>query len=250
MPTDVRVCLAGGEACDLRAACSAADWPTRECLLTPVPAWTSLASVTCCFRCCLLTWQQRLGLSHNEQHWQRQGVDFYTHQGQGGSRPRNAGLPFNVMASDLMLLPRISIGRFGHVVAIESRELDDLNETTPRALLHSARFRVPGTQHANGTLVVLNRWGFTPEVFRRIASVLPPGPVALLYGDDTSWTAADVAEIAGAFPPTRPLVRWLCDQFARARCSRVVSVGAGAAFLEARAGGGRARDGRLERARV
>lgn len=108
---------------------------------------------------------------------------------------------------DLMTIPRFGMGRFAHWLAIESRELNELNESSPRSLLHNSSYRVPGIKRSNGTLVVLNKWGHSPELFRRIGAVLPPGPVALLYGDDTAWIAEDLEPIRRAFPPSRPLVR-------------------------------------------
>ena len=112
------------------------------------------------------------------------------------------------MPLDLMLLPRFSISRFAHFLAIEARDLVGLNASTPRAVLRSSRYYAKGTQLANGTIVVLNGWWHhPPELFHRISAVLPPGPVALLYGDDNSWRASQIRPMHEAFLRTRPLVR-------------------------------------------
>jgi len=206
-------CLAGRGSCDPNANCTGRGGlpaPPRVCLKTPIPAWGPAASynrIACCFRCCLLTWIRKLGLDANERHWRLRGVDHFVSQGYGGRRREDAPPPAVFMPLDFVLQPRFAISRFAHFLALETRDLDLLNASTPRTLLRSARYRVPGAWRANGTLVVLNRWGHPPELLKRIGEVMPrAGPVTLMYGDDASWRAAEVAQIRTAF--TRPpLVR-------------------------------------------
>ena len=166
--------------------------------------------VACCFRCCLLTWINLLGLEANERHWRRRGVDHFISQGAGGRRHDDAPLlPAFTMSLEHVLQPRFAISRFAHFAAIESRDLDGLNSTTPHSLLRSSRYRVPHTsfKRANGTLVVLNRWGHSLDLLHHISETLPAGPVALLYGDDTDWTRKELEEMRRSFSSERPLVR-------------------------------------------
>jgi len=55
--------------------------------------------------------------------------------------------------------------------------------------------------------VVLNGWSHSVELLQRLAaSALPPGPTALLYGDDSLWSASELEAIRSALAAVgRPL---------------------------------------------
>ena len=116
------------------------------------------------------------------------------------------------MAMDTMLNARFAIARFAHYLAIEARDLEGLNTSTPKAALRSPTYRVPRTHHgsaqrrANGSLIVLNGWEHPPSLLGRIAATLPAGPAALLYGDDDSWSGAQMEAFRSAVGEAR-LVR-------------------------------------------
>lgn len=189
--------------------CAVSEWP-RSCLTTAIPAWHSEvthARVECCFRCCLLFWTRRLGLDDNEEHWRSRGVDHFVSQGVGGKRRDDAPLPA-IAPLHFALHPRFGISRFAHWQAIERRDLVWLNASTPASVLRSSRFRAPRTWRANGSLVVLNKWGHEdePGLMQRIGETLPRGPVALVYGDDVGWRAPQLLQIRHAFAAAgRPL---------------------------------------------
>ena len=117
----IRSCLAANE-CDLEQQCSpGTDWP-RECLVTPIPAWSGNAStagrVHCCFKCCLRHWQRRLGLDTNSEHWEK-------HPWGGQTARLNAGHEqvFG-LASDEVVLGTTFIARFAHFVLTAERFWD------------------------------------------------------------------------------------------------------------------------------
>jgi hypothetical protein len=57
--------------------------PERECLVARVPWQTALSVVRCCFHCCQIYWQDRLGLSAIYKHWWQNpkfsGIGFDSH---------------------------------------------------------------------------------------------------------------------------------------------------------------------------
>lgn len=191
--------------CDLHTDVS------RNCLSAPIPAWQQSYNQTReAFGCCLRTWIDKLGLRHNYEHWRKRQVNFYVHNGAGGQRRPDAPPPRD-MAPDTILNARFAIGRFAHYLAIEKRDLSSLNDTAPRSVLRSPQYRVPRAhslqqRRANGSLVVLNGWEHAPTLLARIASTLPAGPIALVYGDDDSWTAAQMQRFREAIGASR-LVR-------------------------------------------
>ena len=198
--------------CDAAATCSSSHAASRECLTVPIPAWRGVdyERITCCLRCCLLGWIERLGLTANYDHWRGRGVNFYASNGGGGQRTY-ASPPPREMPIDAMLLTRFAIGRFAHFLAIESRDLVSFKEMESASTLKELRrpqFRVPHHLHkrANGSLVVLNGWGHSNLLLSRIVRTLPAGPIAMLYGDDVSWTAAEMEDLRSAMGPSR-LVR-------------------------------------------
>ena len=94
------------------------------------------------------------------------------------------------MPIDTVLNARFAIGRFAHFLALEKRDLVGLNGSTSRAALRSPQYRSPQKlRRANGSLIVLNGWQHSAALLSRIAARVTPGPVALYYGDDESWTA-------------------------------------------------------------
>ena len=206
-PTATAACLASPSApcpggtsglCDVGA--DHFDHP-RACLQAHVPAWRGVdyGRVSCCFRCCLSLWIRRFGLSANEAHWRSRGINHFLHNGAGGMRALDPSTgayvqPPHTMPTDFVLHPRFAISRFAHFLAIERRDWEGLNESTPLRVLRSPQYRVPRLHagRANGTLCVINGWGHSPATIARIASTLPAGPVALYYGDDSSWTASQL----------------------------------------------------------
>lgn len=191
-------CLASPRAsCDASATCDS-TLSSRDCLHAPIPAWregVNYERVHCCLRCCLSGWITALGLHANAEHWRKNSVNFWVHQGAGGQRKANAAPP-RAMPLDSVLNVRFSIGRFAHFLAIEKRDLLGLNESTPRTSLRGPQYRVPrahghkAAHRANGSLVVLNGWEHSHLTLSRIAATLPAGPLALYYGDDESWSAS------------------------------------------------------------
>ena len=93
------------------------------------------------------------------------------------------------------------MSRFAHFLALEARELSALNDSTPTRELRTEAYRVPRvwSRRVNGTLIVLNGWGHTPSLLSRIASTLTSrGPTAIVYGDDSSWSAEHLQAFRGA----------------------------------------------------
>jgi hypothetical protein len=171
----------------------------RDCLTAKIPAWrrgVDFERVSCCFRGCLLGWIDRLGLRRNAAHWASRGASFFVHNG-GGGGPRHA----KPMPLDWMLNTRFAMGRFAHFLALDAKQLAGLNASTTDRTLCGEAYRVPHigrrgdvTAATNGTLAVLNGWGHPPSLIGRIAASLPAhdAPMALVYGDDESWTTSQV----------------------------------------------------------
>jgi hypothetical protein len=152
--------------CDVHAPCDdALCWP-RVCLTATIPAWgPSLAHIECCLRCCLRHWTRRLGLDVNVRHWKEQGTNFWVSSGAGHavSRGDDAVSPF-APSTDSMLYARFSLARFAHVQAVELRDWTELVALPPQSWPLPARIASPSALAANGTLIVLNGWGFGENV--------------------------------------------------------------------------------------
>ena len=204
----VAECLSSSTRCHASSSC--APQP-RSCLTTPIPLWharVDYSRIKCCFRCCLLYWIEKLGLDANEAHWWRRNVSFFVTNGGGGQRKPGAPAPIK-MQLDWILLTRFALGRFAHFLAVENRDWTLLNESMPRAMLRGPQFRVPRahSRRANGSLIVLNGWRHSEALLARIASSLPAGPLALLYGDDKSWRADEMLTFQNAMGGNKRLVR-------------------------------------------
>ena len=163
--THAAACLRTGHHCNPSAPCDDRRWP-RSCLTTHVAAWTSsssLAHVECCLRCCVRHWVRKLGLEANENHWAARRANFYVSTGAGSltSDASNAPMP---MPRDSILYARFSIARFAHVQAVGLSDWVALTEHAASLAPLHPRFASPHAGRSNGTLIVLNGWGWSQNV--------------------------------------------------------------------------------------
>ena len=167
MEEDVRSCLAGVGTCDA-SPCERAAVSARSCLAAHIPAWgaSTLARIHCCLRCCLEVETARLGLAANERHWRARGVDFWVSTGAGTRLTADSDEPAaREPAAAAVLNARFAVARFAHVQAVTLADWTALVEHLRMASrLRSPlppQFAAPGADAANGTLIVLNGWGWS-----------------------------------------------------------------------------------------
>ena len=178
--------------CDVAMTRAQSDaWP-RTCLTTRVPWRTRLRAVSCCFAPCLVAWQDALGLSAVQRHWQ----DVAATRSQGSRLQRRVLSWPN--GSDV-LMSHANIERFSLVI----EDPDDASE-------HDAFLKQPATTSAaSGWIVAPRIPARQPDsnkrahAFRdRWGAAFSASPVSLISMSDTSIVKAS-APAAKAWAPAQ-----------------------------------------------